>query len=160
MSTENTSKLTVVITFESDLYDPEESVSIGGELLGLADEILTENDNLDCYLFIKDFYRDEWPIVVDHAIIDKPGFYSYKDGSRDKIEWCMYSKIASLPDDMAHSIYRDLVKLLGRAAMFDYAIMLEGSTTDTSTNMNSFKGCANILQSCAKIREESEEFED
>lgn len=122
--------------------------------MALADRFLSLKGSEQGYQFIKNFTKEESVLPVDHKIIGEPEFEYDDDGSTTKKQWRMYSRIECFPDNKAYTIFSDLVKCF-RGITIKYALLIEGTRTSTLTNMKSFKACADILQACAKIREET-----
>ncbi len=140
--------------FSGRPYHLNQTAPIGLDLMSLADRFLSDKANEHGYQFIKNFTNEEAVMSVDHKIINEPEFEYQNDGSTTKKQWRMYSRIESFPDQKAHTIFRDLVKCF-RGITIKYALLIEGTSTSTVTNMKSFKASSDILQACAKIKEEN-----
>lgn len=148
MTINDKTKLTAVIYYDcypdDPKYAPNRTPPIGRDLLELADEFLTKKDS--GYQFIQDFVREEFEISVDHNLVGQPEFEHYPDGSRQRHDWCIYSRIENFPNHKATAIFRDMLKLFQSYGLFKYAIRLEGATNYTSTNIRSLQVCSDILE--------------
>ena len=140
--------------FTGGPYHPKQIAPIGLDLMALADRFLSLKGSEHGYQFIKNFTKEEAVMSVDHKIIDEPEFEYDDDGSTTKKQWRMYSRIECFPDNKAYTIFRDLVKCF-HGTTIKHALLIEGARTSTVTNMKSFKACADILQTCAMIREQN-----
>jgi hypothetical protein len=163
-------RLTVILYYDSNFfkteetddeeenYDEEDISGVVAHLNESARHVLRHKKNWKSLQFLSDFFDREIEYPLDQKlVVESPNCSS----DVDEQDWRIFSRIKTLPRRTADRIYKDLVLLFDTEECIKYIIKLDNfrNCQTTTTNIESARNCADILDTCRAIRELNEDGE-